>query len=258
VHHVEGGCSPRIGGSLIADGIQGGLDADVGGNTRLGPPFTPGATYRLATGGSLKVSLSPDASLNLSLHTGGRIRSYVPDLELEATDAESKGVMGTGDASLEASAGGSITLRQGEVDDAFADGPEFGPGFLEEMEGIGAIIETRVTEAMADMAARLEQGLGGIDSEKLRAQVERAAEGAIRAAERAASGVRREAEREAERARMRAERAERRWQRASGRRSRSRREPATSEEQLRVLRLVEEGKITPEQAADLLGALRGR
>jgi len=32
----------------------------------------------------------------------------------------------------------------------------------------------------------------------------------------------------------------------------------TDEERLRVLRLVEQGKITPDQAADLLAALEGR
>ncbi len=67
-----------------------------------------------------------------------------------------------------------------------------------------------------------------------------------------------EVARAAERARLRAERAERRWRRASGRRPRPRREPAVDEERLRVLRLVEQGKITPGQAADLLAALEGR
>ncbi len=56
---------------------------------------------------------------------------------------------------------------------------------------------------------------------------------------------------------MQAERAERRWQRASGRRPEPTRTAAEAEI-LRVLRLVEEGKITPEQAADLIAALEGR
>ncbi|MFO7743595.1 MAG: hypothetical protein R6X31_14930 [Anaerolineae bacterium] len=62
------------------------------------------------------------------------------------------------------------------------------------------------------------------------------------------------AERAAEQARMRAERAERRWQRASGRKPRPG-PAATDEEVLRVLCMVEEGKITPEQASELLAAL---
>jgi dTMP kinase len=115
-----------------------------------------------------------------------------------------------------------------------------------------------VAEAMTEMEARLAESLGRIDSEEIRLQAEQASERALRAAGRAAEQARRVADREAERARLRAERAERRWRRASGRRPRSRQEPATDEERMRVLRLVEEGRVTPEQAADLLAALEGR
>jgi hypothetical protein len=111
---------------------------------------------------------------------------------------------------------------------------------------------------MAELQVRLEQGLGQIDSDKLRIKMERAAEKSARAAERAAEQVRRAAEREAQKARMRAERSQRSWERASGQKPRSRPEMASQEEQLRVLRMVEQGKITPEQAADLLEALRGQ
>ena len=88
--------------------------------------------------------------------------------------------------------------------------------------------------------------------------MERAREQALRTAGRAAERARQTAGREAERARLRAERAERRWQRASGRRPRPKRESVTDEERMRVLRMVEEGKLSPEQAADLLAALEGR
>ncbi|HUV90333.1 MAG TPA: hypothetical protein VMY80_11820, partial [Anaerolineae bacterium] len=70
--------------------------------------------------------------------------------------------------------------------------------------------------------------------------------------------VRRKAEQDAEQSRMWAERAERRWQRASGSRPRPKPEPVTDEERMRILRMVEEGKVTPEQAADLLAAMEGR
>jgi vacuolar-type H+-ATPase subunit E/Vma4 len=101
---------------------------------------------------------------------------------------------------------------------------------------------------MAEMEVRLEESLGQIDSEAIRRRAERVAEQA-----------RQKAERAAERARLRAERAERRWQRVSGQRSRpSPSETVSDEERMRVLRLVEEGKITPEQASELLAALEGR
>ena len=142
----------------------------------------------------------------------------------------------------EAQVGGHASLRPLE--------PEYRPGEeldFSDLEGLGAQIEARVAEAMSVMEAHLHESLGRIDSAEARRRVERVAEKA-----------RRSAEREAERARLRAERAERRWRRASGRRARPRRTPATDEERMRVLRLVEAGKVTPEQAADLLSALEGR
>ena len=258
VHQVEGSLSlSQVDGNLVAEGLQGGLAAEqVRGNVRLGPPFSPGATYRLSANGNLTVHLLADASLHLALRAGDGVRSRIPDLALEEAEEETRGVLGTGEASLEAQVGGRVYLRPLEPGEGPAEGLPL--DFVADLEGLGAQIEAHVAEAMAGMAARLEEGLSHIDDQAIRERVERATEKALRKAGQAAGQARRVAEREAERARLRAERAERRWQRASGRRPRPRQEPATSKEQLRVLRMVEEGKITPEQAADLLAALEGR
>ncbi len=247
----------QVGGNLVAEGLQGGLAAEqVGGNVRLGPPFSPGQTYRLNTSGNLTVRLPADTSLRLALRAAGGVRSNLPDLTLEEVNEETMGVVGAGEASLEAQVGGRVHLRPVEPEEGPAEGLEF--DFVADLEGLGAQVEARIAEAMAEMEVRMEESLGRIDSDEVHRRVERTMERARREAGRAAERVRREAEREAERARLRAEQAERRWRRASGRRPRPRREPATDEERMRVLRLVEEGKVTPEQAADLLAALEGR
>ncbi len=244
VRDVEGpAVLHQVGSDLRAEGLRGGLVAEqVGADGRLGPPFSPGATYRLQVGSDLFVHLPADASLRLSLRPGGRVRSSLPGLLLEPANGGRQGVIGAGDALLEAQAGGDIYLRPAEPpsrEEEFA--------FTVDLEGLEMTIEARIAEAMAELEARLEESLGRIDSEAVRRRMARAAEQARRAAERAA-----------ERARLRAEQAERRWRRASGRRARPRREGPTDEERLRVLRLLEQGKITPDQAADLLAALEGR
>jgi hypothetical protein len=253
VRQVEGSLSlGQVGGNLTAEGLQGGLAAEqVRGSVRLGPPFSPGSAYRLKADGNLTVRLPADASLRLALRAGDRVSSSVFGLTLEEADGETRGVLGGGEASLEAQVGGSVSLRTLEPEGA-AEGLPF--DFVADLEGLGAQIEAHMTQAMSEMEARLAESLGRIDSEEIRHRAEQATERALRAAGRAAE---RAADREAERARLRAERAERRWRRASGRR-RPRQEPATDEERMRVLRLVEEGRVTPEQAADLLAALEGR
>jgi len=262
VRQVEGSLSlDQVGGNLVTEGLQGGLTAEkVRGNARLRPPFSTGATYQLSANGNLTVRLPADTSLRLDLRANGGIRSHIPGLVLEGTEREAQGVLGTGEASLEAQIAGRISLRSlrlsGEPEEGTAEGLPL--DFLDDLEGLGEQIETSIASAMAEVEARLEESLGRIDDQGLRRQVEREAERAMRKAEHVAGQARRKAELEAERARLRAERAERRWRRASGQRERPRRGSATDEERMRVLRLVEEGKVTPEQAADLLAALEGR
>jgi hypothetical protein len=256
--HLEGPLSlNRVDGNLVAAGLEGGLAADqVRGNVQLGPPFSPGQTYKLNTNGNLDVRLPHEASLRLAIQTRGGLRSRMPDLALEKTDEEARGVLGAGEANLEAQVDGNVTLRPAELTEGPTGGVPF--EFVANLEGLGARIEARIAEEMAEMEARLAENLGRVEDEGVRRRMERAGERARRAAEGAAQRARRQAEQEAERARLRAERAERRWRRASGRRSHPPRAPVMDKERMRVLRMVEDGKITPEQAADLLAALEGQ
>jgi hypothetical protein len=230
----------EVGGNLVAEGLEGGLVAEkVRGNVRLGPPFSPDAVYRLSAYGNLTLLLPPDASLRLALRAGDRVRSRIPGLSLEGVDTETRGTLGSGQAQLQAEVKGNVTLQPSDLD----EGVDVSAGWDE----LGAHIEWQVNDALARMATYLKENLGRVDGEHVRHRVDRAAEQA-----------RRKAEQAAERARMRAEQAERRWRRASGRRPAPKKQEATDEERLRVLRMVEEGKITPQQASELLGAIEGR
>jgi len=247
-------------GDLRAAGLRGGAAVEsVGTDLRLRPPYVPGAAYRFGVGSTARIVVPADASVRFVLRAGGRVRSSVPGLSLTEAEGVMTGALGDGEAVLEVTAGSHILLVPEAAEEA--EWVAWAAG----MEDIGAVVEARVAEAMALLEARLEETLRSVDSEEIRRRVEKAAERARQAAERyareAGEAARREAERarrEAERARMQAERAERRWQRASGRRPEVSRPAAAEAEILRVLRLVEEGKITPEQAAELIAALEGK
>lgn len=258
-------------GDLVAGGLRGGATVEsVGADLRLRPPYTPGAEYRFGVGSTARILVPTDASLRLALRAGGRVRSTLSGLTLTEKEGVLAGVLGGGEALLDVTAGSHIVLAPEVAAESEWDAWAAG------LEDIGTLVEARIAEAMALLETRLEETLRSVDREEIRRHVERAAERARQAAERyarearevarrEAERARREAEREAERARreaerarIQAERAERRWQRASGRRPEPSRPPAADAEILRVLRLVEEGKITPEQAAELIAALEGR
>jgi hypothetical protein len=229
----------EVRGNLTVEGIEGGLSVEKArGNARLGPPFVAGAEYNVEAGGNLSVQVEPDASLHLRLKAGGHLSSRVNGLELERNNGWAEGTLGAGEATLKAKAGGNLSVSPADEDEPFEAAAD--------LEGLSAQIEWQVNEAMAKMTSRLEESLGRVDSSAIRERVDRATEQA-----------RRKAERAAERARLRAERAERRWRRVSGRPERSEEASATDEERLRVLRMVEEGRLTPEQASELLAALEG-
>lgn len=253
IRYVEGQVRlAQVGADLWAEGLQEGLIAEaVGADVRLWPPFSPNAVYLVRAGSDLALYLPADPDLHLALDAGGRLCSHLPGLTLPEAEARLEHTLGAGAGRLEAHAGGHVHLWPLEPRRTHGVGAEFAPG-LEALEGLGPAVEAHIAQAMAELEARLAESLGRMDRQIIGRRVEQAAEQARQAAERA----RREAERAAERARLRAEQAERRWQRASGQRPRP--EPASDEERLRVLRLVEQGKITPEQAADLLAALEGR
>jgi hypothetical protein len=90
---------------------------------------------------------------------------------------------------------------------------------------------------MSQVQRDLEQRFGKFDK-----QAEKAAERAARSAERA---------------KRRAERAAGSWGFPAGRPPAPPSEPVTDQERLMILKMVEEGKITADQAAQLLSALEG-
>jgi len=255
----------------------------------------------VTAGSDLLVRIPTDGGLRFTFHVGGEVDSRVAGLNTTEEGGAVTGSFGAAEnpAILEASVGSDVALRPAEL-----DGSSYGDfgvtvGVLEGLKGleqIGDLVTARVAEAMSELELHLEEGLRSINSDRIRAQVERevaraqqiaeqaaehaaqqmqhaaervrqAAEREAERAQREAERARREAEREAERARLRAEGAERRWQRASGRpepepapapEPAPRPEPAADQraERLRILQMVEEGKLSAGEAAELLGALR--
>jgi len=274
---------------------QGLTAQNVGGDTRISPPFTAGMEYTIRTGGNVVIRLPEEPDVRFELQAGGGVRTNVPDLVLDQENGVKTGALGEGAALVKAQAGGRAVIKSAGGEDEYSGDFDFDfdidLSFLDSLNELGPMIEARVSQAMAGLEAGLQEGLRYIDGDRIRVHVERAAEQAQRAAERIAEKAqqaaereaeraRRTAEREAERARMRAEHAERRWQRASGyptppeppepphapapshapTPSEAYTPPMPSadelrEERLQVLRMVQEGQLTPEEASKLLAAL---
>lgn len=124
-------------------------------------------------------------------------------------------------------------------------GDDFGFDFTLDMEGLGAQITAQVNEQVSRITADLNSKFGADFAQTLAEKIARKAE---RAAERA--------EKAAERARQRAEqKMQQQPRRATPPSGSPPPKKASAEEQLKILKMVEQGTISPDEASMLLEAL---
>lgn len=248
--------------------------ANVHGDLQLTGGLGEGK-HTFTTRGNATLKWPADTPLNLTA-TGNYIRNRLPLEDVVQDGKTLSGRLGQGDITVTIDAKGDVNLKEADISyghwDTYGDqqmdfDPNFDFDFNFDFEGIGNRIREEIEGHMARLTGDLEQRFGPDFAQKITERVGREAE---RAAERA--------EREAERAAARAERAAERAQRDAERyaaqharmafRGGSRFTPpsppppppppireVSAEEQLKILRMVESGTISPEEANMLLKAL---
>ena len=258
VRGVEGVLScGSVGGDLSAVYLKGGLEAAVGGDGSLRTDFMPGCGYVLTTGGDASVKFPTDANASIQITAAGEIHHQVEWAESAKGSGTLSGRVGDGEAVVSITAGGDVSLRNRSDSGAFVAHIALEDAEMDlELESVAEEIERNIEAHMARLHAQLEAKLGRIDHDAIRQK-----------AEKAAANARRKAEHAAERVRLKAERAQRRWERVGTRRpsrpapgappQRGTVEPVTDEERMTVLRMVQEGKITADEAARLLESMGG-
>ncbi len=265
LRELDGALSLKnVGGDLVGRDLEAGADVThVGGDASLQAVFAGPHTYRIQAGGDGTLRALPGSNAAFALRAGGAIR--VKGLAGDASGGEWRGTLGSGEAKVELTAGGSVKLRALGEDVQDEDFPFF------DFCGMGAMMDWD----MGDMGARIQQyvadKLGKIDFEAI--------------AHREADRARRHMEREMERARRQREKAQRKaeqrgpgrprgpwhfeWEMRRGAPSQGEaarssagrpepaepREPAGEEERLAVLKMLAEGKISASEAEALLRAL---
>ena len=273
----------RIGGQLIVGGsgdlsardLSGGARVNCTGDVSLETALAAGKTYAVNAAGDVTLRVPPDADAQFNLQAGGEIDKRVEFDEWSGDRHGGRGKIGAGSASVELVAGGDLTILPTRADFDFdalgeqidAKMEQFERELEAKMSELGKHIEHMAAAGVMDLDARLRR----VDVEGLtRRATEHAAERARRQAERVADRARKQAERQAERARHMAEHARRRAERHGGKwgfaappapppphaSSRSA-QPATEAERLMILRMLEQKKITTNEAARLLEALEG-
>ncbi|MFQ5435610.1 MAG: DUF4097 family beta strand repeat-containing protein [Anaerolineae bacterium] len=201
-----------------------------------------------------------DAPINL-VANAPLIKNRLRFEQEQKTDTSLTGRIGDGETQVTLAANGRIHLKESQLIDSRwqsdADDPiDF--DFSVDLEGLGAQISSQILDKFSRVATDLDQRFGPEFTQRISEKVSREAERAAAKAERAAQQAAARAERAAERARKRAQKNVRR---SPGRPPAAPKPPsppkrkATGEEQLKILKMVEQGIITSAEAATLLEAL---
>jgi ElaB/YqjD/DUF883 family membrane-anchored ribosome-binding protein len=241
--------------------ILGGMELHaVQGDVLFKSAVTPGQTYRAHANGSITARLPEDTSARFQLQAGGALHAELAEVE-EQSAGRLFGRTGSGEAQVEFQAGGDLSVRFRGYREPEDRGFEFDFG-----QDIAAQVEATIADS-----------LSGIDLDAL---AQREVEKAVRRAEREIEKARERAEEQMQRTHERVQRAQERAARAARRAQErfrrsprwddmfgrpvtaraergTRRSPASDEEQLTILRMVQKGTISIEEAEKLLKALEG-
>ncbi len=293
---VEGNCRlERVGGNLDVRDVDGELSVTAGGNGRVRLRQINGDDFQVSVGGSLNCRVSEAVNLQVSLTSAaGSIRVKVPGQSAVIQENNYALTLGSGASRMALSAGGAIFFTSQEADWGDGDDDEdAGDDFVgvsdeftrqvsqqieSQVEAQMQTLSRQINEQMEGLSATLgKAGLSAADADRI---MQRARETSQEASARAQEKMRRTQERLERKLAAAQRKAEQRNDRRTGAhrhswsfewptppmpptpprppRGASDQEPVKDEERLAILRMLEQKKITLEQAEQLLAALEGK
>jgi hypothetical protein len=289
VRDVDGQFSAdAIGGHLHLRDISGGVSAMVGGNTTLELAPVPWQAYAVSAGGNIRCQLPSDSNAEIHITSGAqKIRISLGDVSDTITEGTHELTLGDGGPTVTLSAGGKVDL--GGLTTAWDLSDEIDVDFSGELSGMADELAERITHQIEAQLEMLEShldaqfaplsasmsgaGLSEEQTERIRQRMEEARERAAARAEAAAHRAQKKLQRKLAAAKRKAERKARAATVRRARKERQKRgesftsftpsprpisEPVSDDERLLILKMLQEKKISLDEAEKLLAALEGK
>ena len=280
----------NIGGTLHLRDVNGGIHATLGGSATI--DFSPVSwqAYKIQAAGNIRCQIPDDTNAKININCGAQsIRIHTSEQKETIKEGSYTLTMGDGDASVKLTAGGSVNIVSqrtgtGDVDSfEFDFGSEFGSladeiaeQTTQQIEAQMELLEEQLSTQLAGLSASL--GSSGMSEERMRELQERLERAKERAEARAAIASQRAQEKLERKIAAAQRRAERKARAAAAREARKqrqrsqyaepniiikspirpeRREPVSEDERMMILQMLQDNKISVEQAETLLSALEG-
>ena len=245
-------------GDFRGQDLSGGMNVQaVKGDLSLKTALTPGLDYRAQANGDVRARFPEGTIARLELQARGEMAAkgfQIEEKESGRMVARAGDSEGEGEARVTLSAGGDLSVK------AQSKREDYPPG-LDAMDGLAEQIEAQIAEHLGEMDV---DKVATREIEKAMRQAQREIEKAQRKAEKAGQRAERQAQRAQERAQRKASKFQakfdRRWGppgdvRPGSRAAKATRQGPSQEEQIAVLRMLQEGKVSVEDAETLLKAL---
>jgi len=229
-----------VGGDIKLRKCTSVVEAAAGGDILLDMDVPAGSKSNVRAGGDLMCILPEQVSAKLQLLAGGDLLLSSPQ-EIEHEDGEAEAVFGAGEADLLLQSGGDMIVRVGRK--AENDTSLFGPDFMSDLDATLEEADQRIAEVEARLSAA---GLGFSleDTDRIGTEVRKAVARAMRRKGRS-------------RGHHRSASKSHKFDVSFDIPGSSTGKP-TEEEKLSILKMVEEGTISIEEADMLLQALEGK
>lgn len=256
-----------VGDDLTVSDVGGGVTSNVGGDVELRIAIVPGQEYRIRAGGDVDCRFQSDASATVSIASGGEIKVRNLDGATQTLSNIASFVIGAGDALVDIKAGGEVNIRGVDIAELKDPWSDFGADFGMRAADIAQQVVTQIEAQVGGLSRQLDEKLSSFGAnEEMAAKIQEKIQSTLRRAEERLSEVLKNVE-------VRSSEAERRAREAQARGGRGvvwpptpppapkppkpTRQGASDDERAMVLKMVSEGKISVEQAEQLLKALGG-
>jgi hypothetical protein len=263
----------NLGGDVHLEKISGGIEINAGGDARLSFHPVPWQAYRINAGGDISATIPDDSSVDLSIKSGAEdITIKIGDLHIKLEENHLDQQIGEGGPAVMLTAGGDVYLTGDdfnlltkikvsaeELEDFAID---FSSQAAGQIKSHLSHLEDDIKQSLSGLSESLQSiGLTEENIQRITSQIEDSSHQAAQKAEVAAIKAQAKVEKKIAQARKQALKIKSKAKEFDLEKflnAQENKRAVSADERLLILNMLQEKKISPEEADDLLRALEGK
>ncbi len=274
INNVKGQMSlQQVGGDIQVEKVAGGIEAQAGGDSQLNFSPVPWQAYSIKTGGDISIAVPEDSNAEFSIKSGNKdITVKLGSIDEKVNDGDFIKQIGEGGPSIMLSAGGSVFVTSDNFSwlsplwintEQFENiAVDFSSQAAEQIKNHLGHLEDDLRESLSGLSDSLDSvGLSEENLQQIKIQIDESSRLAAQKAELAAVKAQAKVEKSIAKAQRKAQKMKRKPREFDLNQFlalQAEKKSVLDSERLIILEMLQEKKISPEEAYDLLQALEGK